>query len=156
MRGFIKRVFGRRLFGLALAVTTTVILGVALQTQNVLARLGAIGAEIGIADRLSMTAYDILHLGSLYAIFVAPALLIAILICDIISKYIKFARPLIYAFGGAAAMLVMLFAMKMKFFDIHILAGARDAMGLSLQMLAGALGGMMFAKINHPKVKTEI
>ena len=151
MSGFIKPVFGRRLVGLCLAVVATVVLGVAFQTQNVLARLSGIGAEIGIADRISMTAYDILHLGSLYAIFVTPALLIAILICDLIAKYIKFARPLIYALGGASAMFIMLFAMKIKFFDIHILAGARDAFGIGLQMLAGAIGGIIFAKIYRSK-----
>jgi len=146
MRGFFKR-----LFALISAVITTVVLGVTFQTQNVLARLGAIGADISAADRLSMTAYDIHHLGSLYAIFVSIALLITLLICGLIVKFVKFGRPLIYAVGGAAAMLVMLFAMKMRFFDIHLLAGARDIIGISLQMLAGALGAFVFAKINRPE-----
>lgn len=145
MRGFIKRVIAW-----VLAIITTVVLGVALQTQNVLARLGGIGADISAAERLSMTAYDILHLGSLYAIFVTPAILIAILICDLISKHIKFARPLIYAVGGAAAILVMLFAMKMRFFDVHLLNGAKDALGIGLQMLAGAIGGLVFSVLYRP------
>ena len=97
-----------------------------------------------------MTAYDIFRLGSLYVIFVTPALLIAILICDLIATRIKFARPLIYAIGGAAAILVMLFAMKMKFFDIHLLNDAKDALGISLQMLAGAIGGLIFAMFYRP------
>ena len=151
---FIKRLFlGRRILGLVLAIATTVILGVIFQTQNVLARLGGIGADITIAERFSMTLYDVLHLGSLYAVFVAPALLIAILICDIITPRIQFARPPIYGLGGAAAIYVMLFAMKIKFFDIHMLAGARDALGIGLQMFAGALGGLLFVKINQPKIK---
>ena len=144
------RQFFKRVMAWVLAIITTVVLGVALQTQNVLARLGDIGADVSLSERLSMTAYDIFRLGSLYVIFVTPALLIAILICDIIAKRIKFARPLLYAIGGAAAILVMLFAMKMKFFDIHLLNGAKDALGISLQMLAGAIGGLIFAMFYRP------
>ena len=59
------------------AVLTTVILGVSLQTQNVLARLEGIGADIGVADRLSMTVYDLQYLGSRYVIFVGIALTLA-------------------------------------------------------------------------------
>jgi len=141
------RAFFKRIFAWGLAVITTVILGVAMQTQNVLSRLGGIGADISLGERLSMTAYDILHLGSLYAIFVTPALLIAIIICDLIARNIKFARPLTYAVGGAAAILVMLFAMKMRYFDVHLLAGARNNLEIGMQMLAGALGGFVFAKL---------
>jgi len=101
-----------------------------------------------------MTAYDVFRLGSLYIIFVTPALLVAIIICDLIAKRIKFARPLIYALGCAAAMLVMLFAMKMKFFDIHMIGGARDALGIGFQMLAGTMGGFIFAAINQPAAKS--
>jgi len=54
--------------------------------------------------------------------------------------------------AGAVAILVMLFAMKAKFFDIHIIAGARDGLGISLQMLAGAIGGFVFAKISRAKI----
>jgi len=50
------------------AVIIAVILGVTLQTQNIIARLGNLGADIGLSERLSMTAYDIVHLGSLYGI----------------------------------------------------------------------------------------
>jgi len=47
------------------------------------------------------------------------------------------------------AMLVMLFAMKQAFFDVHLIAGARDGAGIGLQMLAGGIGGWVFAKISQ-------
>ena len=69
MSGFFKRIGGW-----IAAVVTTVIFGIFLQTQNVLARLEGIGADIGLAERLSMSFYDLRYLGSLYIIFVGLAL----------------------------------------------------------------------------------
>jgi len=134
--------------GWAAAVITTVMVGVILQTQNVLAKLGGIGADIGLAERLSMTFYDLRYLGSLYLIFVAIAFLVAFLVGGLVFRLAKFGRPIIYAVAGAVAILVMLFSMKQAFFDIHMIAGARDTFGIGLQMLAGAIGGLVFSKVS--------
>lgn len=146
MDGFFKRIGSWMA-----AVLTTVIIGVGLQTQNVLARLEGIGADIGIADRLSMTVYDLQYLGSRYVIFVGLALTLAFLAAGLVFHFAKFGRQLIFAVAGAVGILVMLFGMKEAFFDIHMIAGARDGIGISMQMLAGAIGGLVFSKINPPK-----
>lgn len=137
------------------AVITTVVLGVFLQTQNVLARLENIGADIGFAERLSMSFYDLRYLGSLYIIFVSIALAIAFLVGGLVFRLAKFGRPIVYGVAGAVALLVMLFGMKQVFFDIHMIAGARDALGIGLQMLAGAIGGLVFAWVSKPKEKAS-
>jgi hypothetical protein len=124
-----------------------VILGVTFQSQNIIARLGDLGADIGFGERLSMTAYDITHLGSLYGIFIAIALAIAFLASGLLYHFTKFGRPVIYAVAGAVAILIMLFTMKQAFFDVHIIAGARDSLGIILQMLAGAVGGVIFTRL---------
>ncbi|WP_026942845.1 hypothetical protein [Hellea balneolensis] len=131
------------------AVFVTVILAVALQTQNIISRLGNLGADIGFGERLSMTTYDISHLGTLYGIFITLALGFAFLAGGLLYRGVKFGRPLIYSVAGGVAMLVLLFAMKEAFFDVHIIAGARDALGISLQILAGALGGWVFAYLTR-------
>lgn len=132
-----------------LAVLATVLVGVVFQTQNVIARLNDIGANVSLTDRLSMTSYDIIHLGSLYGAFIAIAFLIAFLAGGIVFHLAKFGRPFVYVVAGAVAMLIMLFAMKQVFFDTHLIAGARDALGISLQMLAGAIGGFVFARVSR-------
>jgi len=137
------------------AVIAVVILGVAIQTQNVIARLGNLGADVGFGDRLSMTAYDISHLGSLYGIFIAIALAIAFLAGGVVFRVAKFGRPLIYSVAGGIAILIMLFAMKRAFFDIHIIAGARDGLGITLQMLAGVIGGWVFAHLTRNFIKAK-
>jgi len=48
-------------------------------------------------------------------------------------------------------MFVMLWAMEQVFFGVPIVAGARDGFGLILQMLAGGVGGFIFAKLSSPK-----
>ena len=136
-----------------IAVMVVAILAVIFQTQNIIARLGKIGADVDFGERLSMTAYDILHLGSLYAVFIAIALAIAFLTSGLLHRFTKFGRPVVYTVAGAIAILVMLLAMKRQFFDIHIIAGARDSLGISFQMLAGAIGGFVFARLTARRTK---
>lgn len=130
-----------------LGAATTTALGVALQTQNVIARLNDIGADIGMGQRLSMTFYDLLYLGSLYIIFVSLGTLVAYLLGALVYRIAGVGRPVVFAVAGAVAMLVMLMLMKQAFFGVHLIAGARDGLGIFLQMLAGAAGGLVFAWI---------
>lgn len=148
MDGFIKRIGG----WLA-AVVTTVFLAVTFQTQNVLARLDNIGADVSLGERLSMTAYDVIYLGQPLLLFIGIALAVAFLTSGLLHHFVKFGRPIIYAVAGAVALLVMLFGMKEAFFDVHLIAGARDSFGIGLQMLAGAIGGLVFARVSRTKEK---
>ena len=150
MDGFFKRTGGW--FAAALI---TVVLGVFFQTQNVLARLNEIGADVGLADRLKMTGYDVLYLGKPYFIFVGISLAISFWVASFVFRFVKFGRPIIYSVAGAVAIFVMLYAMKEVFFKIPAIAGARDGLGIGLQMLAGAIGGFVFSKINRPELKSE-
>ena len=137
------------------AVITVVILGVTFQTQNVISRLSNLGTDIGFGERLSMTGYDITHLGSLYGIFIAIALAIAFLASGFLFRFTKFGRSIIYPIAGGLAILVMLLLMKQAFFDVHIIAGARDSLGIALQILAGATGGWVFAHLTRHLVKAK-
>jgi len=143
--------FFKRITSWLFAVLTTVILGTAFQTQNVLARLADVGADINFAERISMTIYDLRYLGTFYFVFVAIALAIAFLTAGLVFRFAKFGRPIIFIVAGAVALLVMLVAMKAKYFDIHLIAGARNGLGIGLQMLAGAIGGFVFARFSRVK-----
>ena len=137
------------------AVISVVLLGVIFQTQNIIARLGNLGADVGFEERLSMTAYDISHLGTLYGIFIAIALAIAFLVGGLLYHFTKFGRVVIYPVAGGVAILVMLFAMKQAFFDVHIIAGARDMIGITFQVLAGIIGGWVFAHLTRNLIKAK-
>jgi len=75
--------------------------------------------------------------------------LIAFLAGGTVYRFAKFGRPLVYMIAGAAAMLVMLLFMKQAFFGVDIVAGARDGLGLGLQMLCGAVRGYVFARLTR-------
>jgi hypothetical protein len=77
------------------------------------------------------------------------ALAIAFLVGGLLFRVTKFGRAIIYSVAGAVGLLTMLFGMKEAFFDVHLIAGARDAFGISLQMLAGAIGGFVFSKVSR-------
>lgn len=141
----------KRLFAWGLAVLTTTAFAVIFQSQNIIARLNGLGGNIGLSERLSVTFFDLTHLGSLYGIFISIALAIAFLCGALVYKIAKFGRPVIYICAGAIAMIVMLLMMKEVFFGVAIIAGARDMTGLAFQMVAGGLGGFVFSKISQSK-----
>ncbi len=145
-----KRFFKYVVSWLAAVITTTV-LGVILQTQNIITRLEGVGADISVGERLSMTAYDVMRLGSLYGIFIALALIIAFLAGGLVFRFAKFGRPIIYVVAGAIAMLVMLFSMREVFFGVPLIGGARSGFGIAMQMLAGGVGGYVFARVSQAK-----
>lgn len=133
----------------AITCLIAVILAVISQTQLVLSRLSELGAEISFGDRLSTTIFDIQHLGSFYGLFIAIALAVAFLVSGLLYHFIKFGRQIIYAIAGGTAIFVLLFSMKAAFFNIHIIAGARDFFGILLQVIIGILAGLVFARLTR-------
>lgn len=139
------------LLGWVIAAVATTAMATALQTQNVIARLDSIDADIGIGPRLSMTLYDLMHFGSVYIIFIGLGTLVAYLFGLIVYRFVGFGRPIVFAVAGAVAMFVMLMLMKHAFFGIQMVAGARSGFGIALQMMAGAVGGLIFEHLTAGK-----
>ena len=140
----------RRLLAWPLAATTTATLASFISSQRVLNALPDPQSSIGMSQRLSTAFYDLHHFATFYGVFILLAFLIAFLSGGLVFRLAKFGRPIVYAVAGAIAMLVMLMGMKNVFFGVDIVAGARDAFGLALQMLAGAAGGYVFAYLTRP------
>jgi len=147
---FVKTLFRHLGFLLISAVVTTII-ATFLQTQRVIGNLSDIGVSVSLWKRLGMSFYDITHLGTIYIIFITLALLGAFLTSGIVFHFVKFGRSLIYVIAGAIAIFVMLMLMKRAFFDVHLIAGARDGAGIMWQMLAGAIGGFTFARLTRSR-----
>ena len=149
-----KTFFGFLLGWIAGALSTTVF-AILFQTQNVLARLGQVGADVSFGDRMSMSLYDLVHLGSVYVIFVSIGTLVAYLAGALVYRVAGVGRPIVFAVAGTVAMLVMLMLMKQAFFGVHLIAGARDTAGILFQMLAGAMGGLIFAALTRRKTVAD-
>ena len=131
------------------AVLTTAVLGSIFQTQNVLARLSGVGADISVVDRIGMTGYDLFYFAKVLGIFVSVALLVAFLAGALLIRLSGLNRAVVYAGAGAVAMAVMLYLMKNAFFGVQLVAGARDSIGFAFILIAGALGGLVFARLSR-------
>lgn len=136
-----------------LAGLLAIFIGVVSQTQFVLGRMADLGVDISLTERLSMTLYDLRYLGQFYGLFLFIALAIAFLAAGLVYYFTKFGRPIIYTIAGGVGVFVLLFAMKARFFNIHLIAGARDFPGITFQVIAGLLAGLVFAKLSLPKNK---
>lgn len=153
MVGFFGAVV-RFILAWAVAALIATGLGVIFQSQNVISRLVGIGAEINLSDRISMTLYDLQHLGSLYLVFVAAGAFVAYLVGLGVYRLAGFGRPIVFAVAGGVAMAVMLILMKEAFFGVQLIAGARDGAGFAFQILAGIVGGLVFAGLSRSKPNT--
>lgn len=146
-----KTFFARTGTWLAAALITT-ILGSLFSSLRLLSSLKNMGAPVDGSASISMALYDLQHFGVLYGLFITIALLIAFLTAALVFKAIKSKRIIIYICAGAVAMAVMLWLMQQVFFGVPIVGGARDGLGLALQLFAGAVGGFAFAKLRPLKI----
>lgn len=143
--------FLKRAGFLFLCAAITALIGSLASTLKVASALQDIGAPIASAEISTMVIYDLQHFAPLYFAFIAIAFTIAFLCAGGVFRIAKIARPLIYTVAGAVAIWVMLFLMQQVFFGVPIVAGARDASGLLLQLLAGGFGGLIFALFTRIK-----
>ena len=111
-------------------------------TQQVLVGLLDLGVLIPVADRIGMIAGDWVGL-YLYLVVVAIGLLIGFSVMALIRRVLPVPRTLLYALAGALAMLAILSSMR-ELASMTPIAGARGILGMSLQCLAGAIGGAVF------------
>jgi len=147
----------KRLFVLLISVIGTVFLASVISTNRIINSLNEIISDSSnLGERISMSFYDFIHFGSLYGIFVFLALTIAFAAAWGVYKIAGFGRKIAYIVAGSTAMFVMLWAMEQVFFGVPIVGGARDSLGLALQMLAGGIGGFIFATLTSPKPAKSI
>ncbi len=141
----------RFLFALLLATLAATVLASFMQTQNLISRLNGVGADIGIGARLGTAVYDLRHFAPQYFLGILAGFLVAFLVGLLLYRLAKFGRPVVFAVAGAAAILAFLLGSKEAFFGVQLVGGARDLVGLLFQLLAGAIGGLIFARLTRPR-----
>lgn len=138
-------VFVKRFFALLMSAIITGAIASIMSTYRVIQNLRNIGTPISDGTAASTALYDLQHFAPLLTGFILLAFLVAFLLSGAVFKSVNFGRPIIYTAAGATAIFVMLYLMQKVFFGVPIVAGARDNLGLALQVLAGGLGGFIFA-----------
>ena len=136
----------RRILGLVAAAVTAYVVGTALNSQFV---IGAHGVPVSFGDRFNMTMFDISNM-TLYLVIIAVAMVIGFLIAGGLKRFLPKLSAIAYPIAGAAAIGTALGAMYIMFQTVPI-SGARSTLGFLSQMLAGGIGGWVFARIGVSK-----
>ncbi len=149
MTRFFKKPFIWNRIATLIAVAVTSISASIFSSQIIIANLANLGLNTPFAKRLSMTAYDLYHFAGLYSLFILLAFMIAFQVAGFISKKLDISRAFIFVGAGFIAIFVMLFLMQRVFFGVPIVGGAREGFGHILQLVAGGLGGWVFARLTR-------
>ena len=117
------------------------VVGVIANSQFV---MNAHGVPISLGERLAMTAFDVSNMW-LYLVIILIALLLGFAIASLVKRFLPALSRLAFPIAGAAAMGTVLGLMYVQFQTIPI-SGARSALGFASQVLAGGVGGWVFAR----------
>lgn len=141
----VKRLI-RPTLALLAAVLLTAVLGSALQTHFNLAALRALDVAVPMAVQLRTTGADLLGFAPGYAGLVAAGFLVAFLATALLRRRWPGRRGLWFACAGAASQLAMVLVMQ-AVFGLTALSIARSSAGVAALMLAGAAGGLLYARL---------
>ena len=142
--------FVRRIVAFLIAVFGTYVVAVIVNSQFV---MNAHNVPISLNERFNMTAFDMLNMW-LYLVIISVALLLGFLVASVVKRFLPGLSRYAFPVAGGAAMGVALGLMYLQFQTVPI-SGARSAMGFLSQVLAGGVGGWIFARITDGPNATE-
>ncbi|MBH0058758.1 hypothetical protein I6F65_17585 [Pseudoalteromonas sp. SWXJZ94C] len=114
-------------------------------SQYVVNQLVNVGVVVSLSDRINLTLDDWVGLLPTYGAIIAVALAIAFLVTVQLNKKVQKYSTQLFVIAGIMAFAIVLIAIE-SIMNIHIIAGARG-WGFYAQLLAGAMGGFVFAKL---------
>lgn len=128
------------------AVMVTAALSAIAQTQFNLAALQELGLPMPLAVRLRTTVADLAGFSPLYAGVTAVALGTAFPVAALLARLLPRARAFLFALAGGTGIFTALAIMN-QLLGLTVIAAARSSLGLASLILAGALGGLVFARL---------
>ena len=114
-------------------------------SQYIVNQLVKVGVVVALRDRWFLSLEDWLGLLPTYGAIIAVAFTVAFLVAGGIYKLLGKQAVALFALAGVTAFFTVLLAIH-SVMNIHLIAGARG-WGFYMQLLAGAIGGVVFAKI---------
>jgi len=147
----------RRVFAFVVAAVAMMLLGTTAHSYFVQQAwssaaghaYGMAPAAIPLADRISWVAHDLFGLLRSYFVVTSIALLVAFVIAGALARFTGF-RMIVFGLAGALALFALFTVMKSVLGTVGIF-GARGAAGLAAQMAAGAVAGVLFARLTEPR-----
>jgi hypothetical protein len=130
------------------ALLVTTVAGTVFQSQFNLAQLTALGVSIPMGLRLETTARDLAGFAPNFGALSAAAFLVAFTVTGLIRRWLPQQRTALYALAGAVAIWAMLMLMELAL-GLTAIAAARTLAGFTSLVVAGALGGWVFAVLSR-------
>jgi cellobiose-specific phosphotransferase system component IIC len=114
---------------------------------------GTAPAPVPFADRISWAAHDLFGMLVSYCALTSIALLVAFLIAGALARFTGY-RMIVFGLAGALALFVLFTVMRSVLGTVGVF-GARGPAGLAAQMAAGALAGVLFARLTRGVVRAQ-
>jgi hypothetical protein len=134
------------------AVLVTYVLASIFQSLSVLVAMNQAGAGFTAGVWLKTILHDLYGFTFLgyasYGLGVVIGFAIAMPTAALIHRLSGLPRWFLYPLAGATSMATEMYIIKGNFYDTTIFPGTRGLTGFTLQLLAGALGGLIFAKLS--------
>lgn len=138
----------RTLAAFLIAVVVAYLLAAIISTQMILHQVAQFDLPIPLNVRLDTTLHDLIGMMQMYAPLVAASLLIGFLVCALALRFVPIPKWLGYMIAGGVALWVLHLIMFAAF-GLHALPAARTFVGMAGQALAGAVGGLVFARLSR-------
>jgi hypothetical protein len=139
----------RIILGFVAAVAVAYVLSAASLTQQTLSHYP--GLEPDLATYLSTFGMNVLGLaqGSPFVGILGAAMAIAFMVAALLKRALRPLAPIAYVIAGAVGVpaLFVLVENVMLGGGVGAFFGARDAAGMALQAVSGAVGGLVFTLI---------
>jgi len=129
------------------ATATAALLGTVLSSLWVAYDLATIGAPVSLSVIARTAVTDVAGMGLTYGVLLAVGFLIAFSAAAVTHRVSGLSRTTVFVVAGVISVAVTLALMKPVFFGANPIAGARTALGVAAQALAGGLAGLAFAAL---------
>lgn len=129
------------------SAVVTFVLAAAFYTQQVLAKQAEIGAVYSRRQQFETLIDNMAGLAPSYGLILTIALLIGFAVAAGVKRIVKPLAPIAYPTAGAAAVFTAIWLIENVVIGggVGVIGGARDALGIALQCVAGFAGGVVFA-----------
>ncbi len=143
----------RALLAYFAAVATTCVFASGFYTQQVIAKQAAIGAEYTLGQQAETYFANFKGLvfgpAPSFSMILAVALAIGFVVAALVKRILPGLAAIAYPTAGAASVFTTIYLIENVLLGggVGAIGGARDAVGMALQALAGGLGGLAFSLV---------
>ncbi|MCC5856872.1 MAG: hypothetical protein JJT90_01835 [Ectothiorhodospiraceae bacterium] len=130
------------------AVVCAAALGSLVQSQFNLAALQGMGVPVPLGLWIRTSLQDLIGFAPIYAIVVAVAYLVAFPIAGLLARRLRGGAVWLYALAGGAGILLAILLINAAL-PMTPLAVTRYALGTAALSVAGAIGGLIFARLGR-------